>query len=55
MPPKMSNLSFELGWNFTQSSKRSGDLRKLKTDHFHARNGDFDHPRADVFVSCGPQ
>ena len=55
MLPKMSNLSFESGWNFTQSFKRSGDLRKLKTDHFHARNDDFDHPRADVFISCGPR
>ena len=55
MLPKMSNLSFELVWNFAGSSKRSGDLRKLKTDQFLARNDDFDPPGSDVFVSCDLQ
>ena len=55
MLPKTSNLSFESGWNFTQSSKRSGEPKKLKTDQFQARNDDFDHPGSDVFVSCDLQ
>ena len=55
MLPKTSNLSFDLGWNFTRSSKRYGDLKKLKTDQFQGRNDDFDHPRSDVFVSCDLQ
>ena len=55
MLPKTSNLSFDLGWNFTRSSKRYGDLKKLKTDQFQARNDDFDPPGSDVFVSCDLQ
>ena len=55
MLPKTSNLSFDLGWNFTRSSKRYGEPKKLKTDKFRARNDDFDPPGSDVFVSCDLQ
>ena len=55
MLPKTSNLSFYLGLNFTRSSKRYGEPKKLKTDKFQARNDDFDPPGSDVFVSCDLQ
>ena len=34
MLPKTSNLSFESGWNFTQSSKRSWEPKNLKQTNF---------------------
>ena len=55
MLPKTSNLSFESGWNFAGSAKRSWEPKKLKTDQFQARNDDFDPPGLDVFVSCDLQ
>ena len=55
MLPKTSNLSFQSGWNFAGSAKRSWEPKKLKTDQFQARNDDFDPPGSDVFVSCDLQ